>query len=87
MIEKTVQNTSRVTFKSFTLGDVEDPELFVALPISDWQQTDQGSWVMEHASDLTYDISPDITTYGYRVRIHGIINDKDLTYYYLRWGG
>ena len=33
------------------MGDVEDPEIYCAGPIWDWQQTDQGKFIMENAVD------------------------------------
>jgi hypothetical protein len=68
------------------MGDVEDPDIYAAQPIYQWQQTDQGRWVMEHAHDLTYFTSADPHGYGYRISIRGTINDpKRITEYYLRW--
>ena len=31
------------------MGDVEDPDLFVAEPIYQWQQTEAGKWIMENS--------------------------------------
>jgi hypothetical protein len=28
----------------FTMGDVEDPYLYAAFPISEWQATEHGKW-------------------------------------------
>ena len=36
------------------IGDVEDPDLYVAAPIWEWQQTDAGKFVMEHAVSKPY---------------------------------
>ncbi len=36
------------------IGDVEDPDLYVAAPIWEWQQTDAGKFVMEHAALKPY---------------------------------
>ena len=36
-----------VIVHSIMMGDVEDPDLFVAEPIWKWQQTDEGKWVMK----------------------------------------
>ena len=68
------------------MGDVEDVDIYVAEPIFQWQQTDQGRWVMEHAHDLTYHTGADSHGYGYRIAIRGTINDpKRITEYFLRW--
>lgn len=68
------------------LGDVEDPELYASMPIVQWQGTEQGAWVMEHGKDIRYNIAPDPVSFGYKVHICGELEDRDLTYYYMRWG-
>ena len=76
-----------VEFHSFTMGDVDDVDIYVASPIWDWQQTDQGRWVMEHAEDLRYYTSANPNTMGYRVSIRGRIKEgPELTAYLLKYG-
>jgi hypothetical protein len=72
-------------FYSFTMGDVEDPDIYAAGPILDWQQTEKGRWVMEHGTKLTYHVSPDPTTLGYKVSITGFLNSEDEVYYNLKY--
>ena len=76
----------KITFHTFTMGDVEDPDIYAAEPIYKWQQTEQGTWVMQNAHDLTYHTGADPHSFGYRISIRGIINDpKRITEYFLRW--
>ena len=68
------------------MGDVDDVEIYAAQPIWEWQQTDQGRWVMENAHDLTYHTAQDTAMWGHRIVIRGEINDpRKVTEYYLRW--
>lgn len=68
------------------MGDVDDVDIYVAQPIYEWQQTDQGKWVMQHAQNLTYHTAPDLHTFGYRVAITGDIAEGPLlTEYFLRY--
>ncbi len=77
----------KVNFHSFTMGDVDDVDIYVAQPIHEWQQTTQGKWAMEHARDLRYYISPDISRFGHLVCIQGDIDEgPELTEYLLRYG-
>jgi len=77
----------RVTFHEFTMGDVDDVDIYVAEPIYNWQQTDQGRWVMENARDVKYYTSADPNTFGYRITICGDIQEgPDLTAYLLKYG-
>jgi len=72
---------------TFTMGDVEDPYLYAAFPIGDWQETEHGKWVMEHAIEPPEFICvPDPVNYGYRVVISGRLVDEDYTFFMLKWG-
>jgi hypothetical protein len=76
----------KITFHRFNMSDVEDVDIYVAEPIYQWQQTEQGRWVMEHAHSLTYNTQVDSMNWGYDVVIRGEINDpKRITEYFLRW--
>ena len=68
------------------MGDVEDPELYAAEPIINWQKTDAGKWAMENGHDVSYRISTDYNTFGYRVIIYGNLEEKDYTFFKLKYG-
>lgn len=72
-------------FHQFTMSDVEDPTLYAAFPISEWQKTEKGQWVMKHGQNLTFDICPDPTSLGYCVSIKGELNSIDATYFTLKF--
>ena len=69
----------------FSLGDVEDPDIYAAQPLWEWQQTEKGKWVMEHGHGLTYTIQPSFVTYGYTVTVVGDLNPEDKTYFTLKY--
>lgn len=69
-----------------TIGDVEDPEIYVAQPLYEWQQTEAGRWVMEHALETpSYSITTDYNTYGYRCRVLADFDERTAVEYCLRW--
>lgn len=72
-------------FHQFNLGDVEDPDIYAAQPIWEWQQTEKGKWVMEHGIELAYIVNPDSTTLGYKICITGLLNSEDEVYYTLKY--
>lgn len=76
----------QVTFHTFTMGDVDDVDIYVAQPLYEWQQTEHGKWVMEHCKDPQYTIGPDGANWGHRVRVYGVLEDIKATEYYLKWG-
>ena len=76
----------RTVFTSFSLADVEDPDIYAAFPIMEWQKTDHGKWCMEHAiTTPSYQIMTDANTYSYKCVIYGELEDKDYTFYQLKW--
>ena len=71
---------------SFTMGDVEDPYLYAAFPISEWQQTEHGQWIMSNVVDEpTFHITPDVNNFGYRVIITGNLTPEAATYFTLKY--
>jgi len=67
------------------LADVEDPEIYAAQPILDWQQSEHGKWILEHSLDPTYRITADYASYGYLINITAHITPKRWTEYCLRF--
>jgi len=69
------------------MGDVEDPDLFVANPIYEWQQSDAGQFIMEHAVDKPYWTRViDPYTYGHLYRIMARLSEQNEAFWTLKWG-
>lgn len=68
----------------FKMGDVEDVEVYIADPIYKWQQTPEGKWVSEKATDMRYHIHQDFESWGYHITITGKLKDKYATFYELK---
>lgn len=69
----------------FTMGDCEDPYLYAAHPIWEWQQTEEGRWIMENViEDPVFHIQPHPTTFGQRVVITGRLNPEAETFFRLK---
>lgn len=70
----------------FTMGDVEDPYLYAAFPISEWQDTEKGRWVMANVKgEAKFHITQDFASFGHRVVITGELDPKDVTYFNLKY--
>jgi hypothetical protein len=71
---------------TFSLGDVEDPEIYAAGPLFEWQQTEKGKWVMDNAIDKpTFNIHTDQWHIGYQVAVKAEFNEKNATFYSLKY--
>ena len=71
----------------FNLADVEDPDLYAAEPIMNWQNSESGKWVMEHAVEAPmWHRMVDVSSYGYKYKITARLKAKDYTFWTLKWG-
>lgn len=75
---------AKYVLHEFTMGDVDDVEIYVAEPIYNWQQTPEGKWAMEKAEDVYWTSTPNPHTYGHRIKIIGTLKDKYATFYELK---
>lgn len=70
----------------FRLSDVDEPDLYAAAHINEWLQTESGRWVKEHAiGDLTTTSFLDFGYMGRKFRITAKFEDKDATYFLLKY--
>jgi hypothetical protein len=73
-------------FAEFFIGDVEDPEIYAAEPLWQWQQSEAGKFVMEHALETpSFQIMPNMETMGYKVRVYGNLSERDEVFYRLKY--
>ena len=87
IINDRVEEVREVVVHTFTMGDVDDPDLYAAEPLWKWQQSEEGTWIMNHAVETPswYRI-PDVMQYGYRYEIRAKLSGARLTEYMLRHG-
>jgi hypothetical protein len=68
------------------MGDVDDPDLMVAHPIWEWQQTDAGKYVMKNSVPApSWHRYMDTLTYGYQYAIVAYFTPEQLTYWKLKF--
>jgi len=80
-----VEEVKTVVVHEFTMGDVDDPDLYAAQPLYEWEHSEQGQWVITHALETPswYRI-PDNLQYGYKYQIRAKLSGARLTEYLLR---
>lgn len=82
-----IEEIKEIVVHKFSLMDVEDPDIFAAEPLFEWQYSEQGKWVMQHAIDTpTWHRYPDYTTFGHNYSITAKLKAEDITYFKLKWG-
>jgi hypothetical protein len=82
-----VEEVKTVVVHEFSMGDVEDPDLFAAEPLIAWEKSEQGQWVMKNACDTpTWNRSADPVLMGFRYRITAKLTGPALTEWLLKYG-
>ena len=81
-----VVRISNIVVHEFAMGDVEDPDLYAAQPLSDWQDSEAGKFVMAHAVETPYWIRQiDYNSYGHRYVIVARMKEPDQTFFRLKF--
>lgn len=76
----------KVCVHTIRMGDVEDPDLFVAEPIYEWQQTEKGKFVMENSlAKPSFHKMIDNLYYGYTYNIVAYFDEKTTIYWKLKY--
>ena len=82
-----VEEVKIVVVHEFSMGDVEDPDLYAAQPLSEWEHSERGQWIMKNACDIpTWHRMADHTSFGYRYKITAKLMGPALTEWLLRYG-
>ena len=78
----------KIIVHKIAMGDVEDPELYAAAPILEWEKSEKGQWLAKNSKQqMEYIVRPNAETYGWMVLIFAWLEEQDLTYFKLKWGG
>jgi hypothetical protein len=81
-----VHRIHKVVVHRFRLADAEDPDLYAAQPLYEWQQSEMGKFIMAKAVDTPeWHRNLDHTTYGYQYAVVAKLKDVDYTFWTLKW--
>ena len=72
-----------ITVHKFNMSDVEDPDLWAAQTLYEWDKSDKGNWVMNNTLEPTWHRS--FFEYGWQYTITTQMTDEQLTYYKLKY--
>lgn len=82
-----VHRIHKVTVHHFSISDSDDPELYAAVPIMEWQRSEKGIWVMERSVEVPmWHRQHNVGSWGYDFAITACLKDTDYTFYQLKWG-
>jgi len=81
-----VEEIHKIIVHQFSMGDVEDPDLYAAQPLLEWEQSEAGQFVMKYAVDKPeWHRHMDPMFMGYRYLITVELEKKKLSEFYLRF--
>ena len=70
----------------FTVGDVEDPDIYAAEPLWEWQNSEAGKWAMENCAETpSWHRALDLNKYGYAYQIKIQLTPEQYTYWKLKY--
>ena len=74
--------------KEIQMGDVDDPYLYAAFPISEWEKTEEYHWLksqLPEGEDMVFFC--DAHYFGFIIRVYAPLSGRALTYYNLKYLG
>lgn len=87
IIDGEIQEIREVRVHEFTLGDVEDPDLYAAQPLHEWANSEIGQWVMKNAYEQPmFHRQLAAHQFGYRYVIVAKLAGPRLTEWILKYG-
>jgi hypothetical protein len=82
-----VKEIHKVVVHKFNINDVDDPDIYAAGPMFDWERSEAGQFVFKHAVDKPeWHRYMDSMWMGYRYIITAELEAKKLSEFYLRFG-
>lgn len=85
--QRIVKEIYKVVVHKFKVSDVEDPVLYAAEPLWQWENSEQGKFVMANCIDTPcFEKSIDHSSMSYTFIIIAEMEKSKLSEFYLRWG-
>jgi hypothetical protein len=87
IIDNKAEKIHNIFVHTFIIGDVEDPDLYAAEPLWQWQQSEMGQWVMERSVETPmWHRQADPMSYGHQYAVEAWLKGADYTFWVLKWG-
>ena len=87
IIEDKIHQIHKVIVYRFRMGDVEDPDLYAAEPLWEWQQSEMGKWVMDHSVETPmWHRQTNTNQYHTEYAVQAWLKGADYSFWVLKWG-
>lgn len=85
--QEVVEEIHKIVVHRFKVGDVEDPDLYAAQPLWEWEKSEQGQFVINNAVEKPeWHKQIDHSSYQYNYAVVAKLEKKKLSEFYLKWG-
>ena len=85
-VDDVVHEIHTVVVHRFKMGDVEDPDLYAAEPLMDWQKSEMGIWVMAKAVQIPeWHRHNNPASYHTEYAVVAKLKGVDHTFWTLKW--
>lgn len=85
--ETEIEEIHKVVVYRFKVSESEDPDLYASQPLWEWQNSDQGKFVMSNAIETPiWQKQLDYASFCYNFAVVAELPKSKLSEYYLRWG-
>jgi len=82
-----IEEIITINVHEFTMGDADDPDLYAAVTMYNWQESEQGQWIMLNAiEEPTWHRMIDYNAFGFRYCITARLAGSKISEYFLRFG-
>jgi hypothetical protein len=86
MIDGEMQEIHNIVVHRFKVGDVDDPEIYAAQPLWEWEQSEAGKWIKEHAIEVPqWHRRDDPMAWHTHFAITAKLKDKDFIIWVLKY--
>lgn len=78
--------TITVIAHRFSVGDVEDPDIYAGQPIYEWEKSEAGQWMMQNSNPIpSWQRDYNRLTYGTEYVIKGYLTPELYTFWKLKY--
>lgn len=87
VIDDQVHKIHNIEIHRFEVDESEDPDLYAATPLMEWQTSEQGRWVMERAIEKPiWHRNDNWASFGADYAVTAQLRERDYTFWALKWG-
>lgn len=86
MIDGEMQEIHKIVVHRFKVSDVDDPEIYAAPMLWEWENSEQGKWIKEHAIEVPqWHRHSDPMSWHTHFAITAKLKDKDFIIWVLKY--